>query len=170
MPFDQTTALDEMVKRTLLRFRFDKADNFLSAPPLPEELQAAVLDGVSDINSFEPETSFTFEQFCTGIDPRWAVLLYFAAGKNLANLLYSHWIGEGQDASLGDLHAPDRTPNYETLLSKLTEEFDKRVERLKKASQKFIRGISGVTPGTSILYPFGTQGFTNIFASRLRIR
>jgi len=73
---------DTLRESIFKRYRFNKIDNML---PMPEtlEIEAAIADAVQDINSFPPETSFTFDQIYDGADPRWKRMLYMGAAKNI---------------------------------------------------------------------------------------
>ena len=57
-------------------------------------------------------------------------------------MLSFHWTAEGFDASVEDMGESNRLSEYSSLLSAVTDEFDKNLERLKQTSQRFIKGVS----------------------------
>ena len=162
--------MDEAVKQVILRGRFDRDENLLRSAPTEDEVKAAILDALDEINMAPPETCFTFEWVCNnGLDPRWYSLMILCACRNIVKTIVAHWAHEGEDVTIGDLNAHNRLSDYQALYDTLNTEFNEKLEKLKTASQKYVKGADGKFNGVnSILYPFAS--YTSVFASRVRIR
>ena len=168
--FNAQLAMDKAVRDVILRTRLDRDENLLQSAPTEDEIKAAVLDSLDQINANPPETRYTFEWVCSnGVDPRWYSLMIIGAARNIIFTIMSHWTHEGEDVTIGDLNAHNRLSDYQSLHDKLSSEFNERLEKLKTASQKYVKGADSVNTGVNnILYPF--TSYTSVFASRVRIR
>ena len=97
------------------------------------------------------------------------MLMIIGAARNIIFTIMSHWTHESEDVTIGDLNAHNRLSDYQSLHDKLNTEFNERLEKLKTASQKYVKGAYSKDVGTnSILYPF--TSYTSVFATRVRIR
>lgn len=168
--FNAVQAMDKAVRDVILRTRLDRDENLLKSAPTQDEIKAAVLDSLDQINANPPETQYTFEWVCSnGVDTRWYTLMIIGAARNVIFTIMSHWTHEGEDVTIGDLNAHNRLSDYQALHDKLSTEFDERLEKLKTASQKYVKGAYSKDVGVNnILYPF--TSYTSVFASRVRIR
>jgi len=168
--FNAQLAMDKAVKDVILRTRLDRDENLLKSAPTQDEIKAAILDSLDQINANPPETQYTFEWVCSnGVDTRWYMLMIIGAARNIIFTIMSHWTHEGEDVTIGDLNAHNRLSDYQSLHDKLNTEFNERLEKLKTASQKYVKGAYSKDVGTnSILYPF--TSYTSVFATRVRIR
>lgn len=169
MATDPTVAVPVIVSEVQKRWHFAQTDNILNYIPDCTDLEAAVWDGVDDINDFTPNTTFSVSQIFDNVDTRWKSLLYLASAKNIVQMLLNLWTQNGFDAVIGELNAPSKLGDYQSLYSTLVEEFDKKADRLKRTSQKFVRGISSAD-GNIRNYIYGNSPFISVFNSRIRIR
>lgn len=167
MPLDQ--ALQEILEGVEQRWHFSLSDNMLDYVPNKDDITAAVFDAADDINSFAPNTMYTVVDMFEATDTRWRSLLYLGTAKNVIQMLVNLWTQNGFDATVGEISAPSKLPDYKSLYDTLVAEFDKKVERMKKTSQKFVRGISS-TGYMTVNYLYGNSPFIQIFNSRIRLR
>jgi hypothetical protein len=142
----------DVLKKVENRYRWSKMDNMLENKPQPDEIQERVDEALADINIFEPQTAWTLENLYNSTDIRWKNLLILGTARGIAELLWTHWVNEGFEATIGDLSAEDRAPKYETLYNTLSEKFESKLERLKKTSQKHVRGFSSDTGATILTF------------------
>lgn len=162
--------VDEAFEKIELRYRLSKMDNLLENPPTIDEAEEFIFDALQDINSFPPQTFFTIEQVydqdASGYDPRWKTLLFLAICKYAILQQVVHWTGEGLEGQIDELVAENRRSDYESLLSFITEEFDKKCERLKATSQKFIRHVKGKDIDSTVLSGGRTSQIGTVWITR----
>jgi hypothetical protein len=105
-------------------------------------------------------------------DTRWRSLLYLGAAKNVIQMLVNMWTQNGFDQTIGELRLENKLNDYRSLYDSLVGEFEKKAERVKKTSQKYVRGISSQSSGYGVLsnYLYGTSPFFSVFNSRIRLR
>lgn len=146
--------IDDTRDKLTLRYRFLTADNLIDVIT-NDEIDAAILDAVDEINSFPPQTSFDTAYYETNSDPRWGRLLLICAAKNVLETLYNDWIQNGVDARVGngEFEIGDRTQSISDLLNHVTEEYEKKAEQLKTTSQRFIHGVSAPTSTVLAVMP-----------------
>ena len=166
MTTSPTIAIPAIVQEVEKRWHFALADNILEYIPDQTDLESAVWDGVDDINDFAPETMFSVSDIWDKGDTRWKSLLYLATAKNIVQMLLNLWTQNGFNATIGDLQADSKLGDYQNLYNTLVGEFDKKADRLKKTSQKFVRGISSSSM-PNVLY--ANSPFLVMFNSRVRI-
>nr|DAR64696.1 MAG TPA: hypothetical protein [Caudoviricetes sp.] len=138
---DLTPVIEE-VKR---RCRYDKIDDIIEKPS-DLDIEDAIYDSLADINSLEPETSFSLDfilsegDYRDNKDHRWRrVFILGACAHSLQALTYD-WTHNGFDADLNNgVAVKDRLSDYKDLMSTMKQEFDTRLQALKTASQKFSR-------------------------------
>jgi len=163
--------VDDALEKIELRYRLSKMDNLLENPPTPEEAEEFIFDALQDINSFPPQTFFTVEQAydsdATGYDPRWKTLLFLGICKYAILQQVIHWTGEGLEGRIDELVAENKRPDYESLLSIITDEFDTKCERLKQTSQKFIRHVNGADIPSTVLSGGRTSTIITTWMSRV---
>ena len=124
----------EIVKRSRLNGIEDVVDKIRD-----EEIEAAMLDAIDEINLFEPATTFTIEHILEN-DVRLKALFYLGAAKNLVKLMVYDFTANGVDLDLGDgVALQNRLGDYQSLLSIVNDEFDKRLERFKSSSVKLYK-------------------------------
>ena len=145
------------------RYRFNEVDNMLTAPA-SLEVEAAIADAVQDINSFPPETTYTFDWIYEGADPRWRRMLYMGSAKNICELLLTDWTANGFEAQIDDLNVTSKLADYQALYDILDGQWNKKMEGLKGTSQKCIRGVTAENQNP--LYSTGSGTYT-IFINRL---
>lgn len=166
-PMDQ--ALQDILEAVEQRWHFSLSDNMLDYIPNKDDITAAVFDAADDINSFTPNTTYSLTDIYDATDTRWRSLLYLGTAKNVIQMLVNLWTQNGFDATIGDISAPSKLPDYKDLYNTLVTEFDKKVERMKKTSQKFVRGISS-TGFMTVNFLYGNSPFLQVFNSRIRLR
>lgn len=131
---DINELLEEIRKAVHTRTRLGVIDNMID-PPTSREMDAAIYDAVSDINSYAPATSFTVESIGTDPDSRWFRALTLGAARNTLATLLVDWVSHGISVDLGDgVALESRKGDYETLEASLAEQFDTLVLRLKESS------------------------------------
>ena len=160
-------AVQQILEGVETRWHFTLADNMLDYIPNKDDVSAAVYDSADDINSFTPNTMFSLVDMYDNPDTRWKSLLYLGAAKNVVQMLLNLWTQNGFDATIGEISAPSKLGDYKDLYNTLVTEFDKKAERLKKTSQKFVRGISGAG---MLNFLYGNSPFIQVFNSRIRLR
>lgn len=138
------------------RYRFSMNDNLLDNKPTDDEIKAAIWDAMGEINSAPPATDFDlktmYDEHKDG-NP-WRTILYFGSAKNIIRLLMNHWNAEGFNANLGDLQAESKFGDFSSLYGTLDTEFNERLEKLKKSTQRHIKGISGVGMNVLVYPPY----------------
>lgn len=111
--------------------RFSTIDNLLEIPSDPE-IKIAINIALDDINSYPPRTSQTVLGAVQNQDA-WYTTLMYGACKNILWTLLCDWTGNGIDAQLDSLSISSRRGDYESLFSNAKEQFESRLERIKKS-------------------------------------
>lgn len=164
-------AMQNILEGVEHRWHFSLADNILDYIPDIDDISAAVYDAMDDINGFPPNTMMSLVDVYDNPDTRWKSLLYLGTAKNVIQLLVNLWTQNGFDQTIGELRLESKLNDYRSLYDMLVGEFEKKAERVKKTSQKFVKGISSKSTGLEITnYLYGTSPFFSVFNSRIRLR
>ena len=170
--------IDDQVEKVKIRTRYELFDNLVGDivhKPSRDEIVAAIFDGLSDINSYEPQTMLTITDIATSVDVRWARLLTIAASRNFVLTLIFDWTANGLAPQIEDLSIENKLPDWKDLYSTLDELFKEQVEKLKGTALKYVRGtVFGTTTKTRILgqigYSASLRRVVNAYASGYRGR
>lgn len=131
----QTLTIEQAYQRTILDVkvwcRFGTIDNLLEIPS-DDEIKIAINIALDDINSFPPKTSQTVLGAVQNQDA-WYTTLMYGACKNILWTLLCDWTANGIDAQLDSLSIQSKRPDYEALFSNAKEQFENRLERIKKS-------------------------------------
>ena len=103
--------------------------------------QQACFASLSRINGYIPETFFSLVDCYCIRQLSYKFLLILGACVEVIRLKLYHQTQNTFDADLGELSAPSRVGEVEAMYSKMDEEFERRLEVLKKTNQRFIYGI-----------------------------
>ena len=74
--------MEELRGQIHKRTRFREIESVIE-PPENDEIDAAIFDAVDDINSLEPETTYTLDQILELTDTRWKRLVFLGACSNV---------------------------------------------------------------------------------------
>jgi len=172
MATDPNKAMQDILEGVEKRWHFSLADNILDYIPNNDDISAAVYDAADDINGFPPNTLMSFVDIYDHPDTRWKSLLYLATAKNVIQMLVNMWTQNGFDQTIGELRLENKLNDYKSLYDTLVGEFEKKAERVKKTTQKYVRGISSQSSGFGVIsnYLYGTSPFFSVFNSRIRLR
>lgn len=141
----------------------------LVEPPETDEIDAAVYDAVDEINSLEPNTSYTLDWIQENSDPRWMKLVYDGAAYRVIDMLIKDWTANGLDVDLGDgVALASKLGDYNTLRDTLKTSFDENLEKLKTAALKTSRVRTFSTGlGLNSLSSFGRRSRQYFKSSRI---
>lgn len=130
-------AIEIIYKGLEVRYNFLFTDEILP-PPTREQIEACIEDGLSEVNSFPPQTFHTVEGVCSTSDTRWKSTLYVATAKRWMALRMIEWALRGYDSPIPDLPIESKRSEYQEMLDAVGEDFNSWMERLKSTSEKRI--------------------------------
>ena len=150
---------------TKIRFRFKDIHNIIT-PPTDVEIDAALEDAASYINSYPPITYYDYSFFLSD-DALWSPIWYQTAGMFVLKNILADWTANGYDIAFQEINIPDRKGDYEALLSTEQGSIDGWLERVKPTSQRIslrTPRIKSPIPRRTILYPgFGGKRTSRIY-------
>lgn len=162
--------LDTVVEKVRIRTRFDRFDDLVGdivSKPGRSEVVAAIYDAIGEINSYEPATGFTIEDFMGQPDTRWHRVLYLGASVNFIRTLVFDWTANGFGPQVEDLQIENKLPDYQTLLSTLEEQFKDLLEKLKTSALKLVRSSSFATTQDSRIFRQNCTQYSGTMVTRI---
>lgn len=162
IPTEQVTteemALEFFYLEVCRRYRFLQYENALENLD-KEEIYDAITDALEEINEYPPRSQRTLLDFVK-LGIRYRRLLIMGAARNAVSTLVSIWTSNGIDVSVEDLSVSSKLGDFQSLLSTLTEQFEKALTEMKQKDKLCI---------TSFTYSTGGRRFprTTSFSTRI---
>jgi len=130
--------LDSFIDEIKKRGRFSTIEGYVVTPS-DSEITSAIYDTLDDINSFPPQTGYELSSIYENHDTRWKRLVIYGAVANVLSILVVDWVDKGIDADINDMSIQSKKSDYESLRDHYIEQFNDKLEKLKKSSQKFVK-------------------------------
>lgn len=139
---DYMNLLESVAKSVTDRYNFDLIDNLLG-PPSKEAIMGAIEDALDEINAIGVQTYFDLKYVVTSKDTRWRRYLYLGAAKNVMLQQAVRFANDSYTIDIGELTVEDRLSEIKDMAESMHDDFYSKIETLKEASQKFVKGVRG---------------------------